>query len=100
MIKEGFIADIIIGIEKYLTEKMKIKNLRFDDACQRLKKAVFEIHIKEDLKKIELWSIHCDESSLKDSDSYKNDHIKSSYNFNVDFLTLKPIHGKNKCLYL
>ncbi len=85
MIKVGFITEIILGIEKYLTEKLKLKNMEFD-VIEKLSKCVLRINIKEDFRYVDLWNIYYEESTLE-----KNENSRLFY---VDFLTLKPLQCK------
>ncbi len=80
--KDGSIADLILGVEKYLCEKLKLENLKFEDVTEKLSKCVLRIDIKDDFRCIELWNIYKEDSCIEKLD-----------NFKVDFLTLKPLQG-------
>lgn len=80
--KDGPFIDLIFGIEKYFREKLKLENLKFEEVIEKLSNCVLRIDIKDEFRCIELWNI------------YKEDLFREKYhNFNVDFLTLKPLQG-------
>lgn len=83
--KDGPFADLILGIEKYFREKLKLENLKFEEVTEKLSNCVLRIDIKDEFRSIELWNIYKDDLFREKQD-----------NFIVDFLTLRPLQGSFK----
>jgi hypothetical protein len=80
--KNGFITEIIIGVQKMLKFKFNDENLKFDFMVSRSqgRNGVFRTSIKESFRIIELWAVGYEEKRSE---------------FEVDFYTLKKVQSKN-----
>jgi hypothetical protein len=78
--KNGFITEIIIGVQKMFKYKSNDENIKFDAMVSRAQSTaqVFKTAIKDNFKCIDLWSVH----------------LENSENFEVDYYTLKKLQSK------